>query len=156
MSIPERPWLVQIGQRRAGFYGYDWLERVIGTDAHSADNIVPEYQDLTEGDKIAFAPTEYWAGSSDSWPIVEEIVENDRLVLRFLSDPPSYVWTFQLTPLCDDRTRLVTRVRSRQKPTLLGRLLEGLTGEPVHSLIQRKMLLGVEERVERRSAQVTQ
>lgn len=147
------PWVAQIGQGRAGFYSYRSLERIIGTDPHSADRIVQEYQDLEEGDEIAFAPTEYWAGSSDSWPIVDEIVENESLVLRFPSDPPSYVWTFQLTPLGDDRTRLLTRVRSRQKPTPLGRLREGLTGEFVHFLIQRKMLFGIKDRAEQRAAQ---
>ena len=149
------PWLVQIGQGRAGFYSYDWLERVIGTDPRNTDRIVPEYQTLNEGDEIAFAPREYWAGSSDAWPVVDEIVENDRLVLRTPTDPPSYVWTFQLTPLGDDRTRLVTRVRSRQKTTPLGRLRVGLTGESIHFLIQRKMLLGVKERAEQRPAEAT-
>jgi hypothetical protein len=29
------PWLVQIGQDRAGFYGYDWVERAFGVEARS-------------------------------------------------------------------------------------------------------------------------
>jgi hypothetical protein len=36
------PWIVQIGQDRAGFYSYSWLERLVGDDIHNADRIHPE------------------------------------------------------------------------------------------------------------------
>ena len=53
------PWLVQIGDRRAGFYSYDWVERLLfpGTvhrveGERSATQIHPELQDLHLGDAI--------------------------------------------------------------------------------------------------------
>jgi hypothetical protein len=39
-------WLVQIGQDRAGFYSYTWLENLFLCDMHNADRIVPEWQRL--------------------------------------------------------------------------------------------------------------
>ena len=39
-------WLVQIGQDRAGFYTYMWLENLIGADIHNANEIHPEWQTL--------------------------------------------------------------------------------------------------------------
>ena len=38
------PWLVQMGPGRAGAYTYDWIENLFGLDMHSADRIVPEWQ----------------------------------------------------------------------------------------------------------------
>jgi hypothetical protein len=53
------PWLVEVGDRRAGFYSYDWIERHLfpGTvhyvdGTHSATSIHPELQDLRVGDCI--------------------------------------------------------------------------------------------------------
>jgi hypothetical protein len=53
-----RGW-VQIGNHRAGFYSYDWVERFIfpGTvhyaeGTHSATRIQPELQDVHIGDRI--------------------------------------------------------------------------------------------------------
>lgn len=150
------PWLIQIGAGRAGFYSYGWLERLIGTDERAADRIVSEYQDLEEGEEVAFAPTDRWAGSSPAWPVVAELVENERLVLRPPGDRPSYVWSFQLTSAEAGQTRLVTRVRSRQKSTVVGRLIDGLTAEPAHFLIQRKMLLGIKNRSEQKESRAVQ
>jgi hypothetical protein len=41
------PWLVQMGVGRGGLYSYDWLENLADLDVHSAEEIVPELQDLT-------------------------------------------------------------------------------------------------------------
>jgi hypothetical protein len=35
------PWIVQLGQGRAGFYSYDFLENLVGCDIHSADPMFP-------------------------------------------------------------------------------------------------------------------
>src|SRR6266566_6970266 len=46
------PWLVQIGQDRAGFYSNDYLENLTGANIHNADVIRPEWQVRAVGDKI--------------------------------------------------------------------------------------------------------
>ena len=46
------PWLVQIGQDRAGFYSYDWLERAAGADIHNVEEIRPQWQDRRVGDLV--------------------------------------------------------------------------------------------------------
>src|SRR3954470_18626931 len=43
-------WLVQVGQDRAGFYSYTWLENLIGANIHNANEIHPERQQLAVGD----------------------------------------------------------------------------------------------------------
>jgi hypothetical protein len=47
------PWLAQLGQGRGGLYSYDWLENLVGCDIHSADRILPQYQQpLRVGDRV--------------------------------------------------------------------------------------------------------
>jgi hypothetical protein len=43
-------------QGRGGFYSYDFLENLIGCDIHSADRIVPEYQQVEIGAQVKLAP----------------------------------------------------------------------------------------------------
>ena len=43
------PWLAQLGQDRAGFYSYDWLERAFGANVHNVSVIRPEWQARTRG-----------------------------------------------------------------------------------------------------------
>jgi len=50
------PWLVQLGQARAGFYTYDRLEQIVGAAVRSADRIVPEFQQLAVGDTVLLSP----------------------------------------------------------------------------------------------------
>ena len=49
------PWLVQIGEDRAGFYSYSLLERAVGAAIHNADVIHPEWQHLHVGDSVWLA-----------------------------------------------------------------------------------------------------
>jgi hypothetical protein len=50
------PWIAQLGQGRGGFYSYDALENLVGCDIHSADQIVPEWQDINVGDQVKLHP----------------------------------------------------------------------------------------------------
>jgi len=47
------PWLLQMGPGRGGAYTYDCIENVAELDMHSADSILPEFQDLKLGDVLA-------------------------------------------------------------------------------------------------------
>jgi hypothetical protein len=48
-----------MGQDRAGFYTYEWLEnRVLRLDIHNADRIVPEWQNVQVGDRLWFYPAD--------------------------------------------------------------------------------------------------
>ena len=50
------PWIAQLGQGRAGFYSYDFLENLAGCDIHSADRIVPGWQEIKIGDEFKLRP----------------------------------------------------------------------------------------------------
>jgi hypothetical protein len=148
------PWLVQIGQGRGGFYSYDLLENMMGLDIHSADRIVPRWQDLHVGDTIPLEP-------EGGGYTVAEIVPNRRLVLYtdgtggseldevFRRANAASTWTFLLQELDGSRTRLVVRWRARWDllSSLLS-LLIGLMLDPIEFLMENKMMRGIKERAE--------
>ncbi len=157
------PWLAQIGQGRGGFYSYDGLENLAGCDIHSADRILPEHQRVNPGDLIRLGP--------EGYPC-QQVVRADppHTLLLLGADPktgqaPDYTaprsesdtvasWLFYLDERSDGTTRLIVRQRLDygRKLALLWRMVE-----PVNFVMERRMLLGIKQRVEagRQAAQAT-
>ena len=140
------PWLVQIGQDRAGFYSYDRLERLIGDDIRNADRIHPEWQHLQRGDLVRAAQPDYLGGvlgDSLGWRVVD--IESGRSLLL-------EGWgAFVLHPQADGTTRLHVRMRQPGEPSLTGVALGALgllVFEPAHFIMERGMLLGIKARAE--------
>ena len=149
------PWLVQIGDRRGGFYSYDWVERFVfpGTvhyaeGTHSATRIHPELQDVKLGDHI------------DTGSVGRLAIGNPVTVLHPNRALVIGTWAFVLEPRSGRRTRLLVRERDtgwlRALATRRFGLLHGVAsavdyviGEPLHFAMLRRMMLGLKERAER-------
>jgi hypothetical protein len=151
------PWLVQMGQGRGGLYSYDWLENVLGLDIHSADHVDPRLQALAVGDAVRLVPE----GTQPALRfIVARIDEPVVLVLgpdrdraaAFAAHLPFPCWTFQLTPAGADRCRLVVRFQMDFEPTPLGWVAYKFALQPVHFVMERKMMLGIKQRAETSAA----
>jgi hypothetical protein len=150
-------WLVQIGQGRGGFYSYEWLENLFGCDIHNAEDIVLEWQTLKGGDKIWLAPDT--AGAPISLYLEVVTVEPPQtIVLHTPGDPaqnlakgmPDASWAFILEPIDDQTTRFLIRWRATYDASKLTVSLMNHYGlEPIHFMMERKMLLGLKERAER-------
>lgn len=133
------PWLAQIGSGRAGGYSYDWIQNLFGLDVHSADVILPQFQDIKPGDEFPFGRYGVMRVAA---------VEPDRaLVLCFFGG--NWVSTFALFPM-PETTRLVSRNRIAlgRGPTP-AQLLRTPIIELGGLLLERKMLLGIKARAER-------
>lgn len=149
------PWLVQIGQDRGGFYSYELLENMLGSDTHNADRIVPDWQHLEVGNKIRMGPKEgVWANTSN---IVGGIVPEKSLVLITPGESPTRVsaaihgngtWSFILVPVDGKTTRLIIRGRRIENPNQVIRLLYGPVVDSVQFILERKMMVGIKERAE--------
>jgi hypothetical protein len=132
------PWLVQIGQDRAGFYSYDLLERLALADIHNADRIVPEWQHLAAGDTVRLA---------------SKRIYGDVPLLRVLAiEPCQYLvlehWgAFVLRPIDERTTRFLARTHADPRG-LLGRVAELFVYDTVHFVMERKMMLGIKARAE--------
>jgi hypothetical protein len=143
------PWLIQIGQDRAGFYSYDILENLVGLHIHSADQIVAEWQSLSVGDSIRLT-SRGWMGRQDGVVLPVARLEVPRsLVLR--ESPPSLpwnaVWSFHIVPTSASSCRLISRSRSERLPVRLRFVAVVMT--PLTAGMTRRMLLGVKARAER-------
>jgi hypothetical protein len=137
------PWLVQLGQGRGGLYSYDWLENLVGCGVHSTDRVMPELQvPLKVGDRIV-----RMARHAPYNPVAF-VDPGHALVLGGVRDPDedlfagraSSTWAFIAEPVDDHTCRLVIRSRGR---SLIARLQA-----PMQFVMQRKMMLGIKQRVE--------
>jgi hypothetical protein len=125
------PWLAQIGQDRGGFYSYEWLENLAGCELRNADRIHPEWQQRAVGEIVPLHPTL-------GLPVA--YFEPGRTLVLDGWGP------FVVEPIDDKRTRLISRSRV---PKGWGAVSYSLLLEIPHFVMQRKMLLGIKERVER-------
>jgi hypothetical protein len=133
------PWLVQMGSDRGGVYTYDWIENLFGLNMHSADEILPQYQDLKVGDEMPLGPGR---------PVmrVEVCDFQQTLAVRFADG--NWVWIFALVA-GDGRTRLISRNRiATPGASAVARLFGLLVMEPGSLVMERKMLLGIKKRAE--------
>jgi hypothetical protein len=133
------PWLVQMGNTRAGWYSYDWLDNL---GRPSAQQLLPEWQTLAIGDLVPMSPDGKQGMYVKDFRTNEFIVWGDK--------PSDATWTWGLYRQSDSHTRLITRVRLRYRwfsPTILFSLLVEFTD----IVMIRKSLLGIRQRAERAS-----
>jgi hypothetical protein len=126
------PWIAQIGQDRAGFYSYEWLENLAGCEMENADRIHPEWQDRQVGETIRLHPDTGLRVTAFEPGRVLGIENWGNLVLR------------EQGP---DRCRLIVRGRA---PSGALALAYGLLLEIPHFVMERKMLLGIKRLAEGR------
>jgi hypothetical protein len=151
------PWISQIGQNRAGFYSYSWLEDLAGADIHNTYRIVAAWQSRRAGDDVWLAPP----GRFGSLPHMKvAILDPERaMVLVPAVDYPtvardgagaSFIWCFLLAPIDAGTTRLICRqVAASSDPGLWQRAVGYLFWEAAHFLMERKMMLTVKSLAER-------
>ena len=142
------PWLVQVGQDRAGFYSYEGLEQLIGADIRNADRVHPEWQSLAVGDLVRAVQPDYLGGRlgrDAGWRVVE-LVPGRAIVLGGWG-------AFVLRPMDDGTTRLHVRLRGPGRPSVASVALgpaSVLAFEPAHFIMERGMLRGIRARAEGR------
>jgi hypothetical protein len=130
-------WLVQVGQDRAGFYTYTWLENLIGADIHNANEIHPEWQHLAVGDTWRLVPPDYlWGLGKDAVTPVLISEPGYALVLEMWG-----AWIIE--PIDEHTSRLIVRGESGS-PNLMAKMVL----DPIVFTMQRRMLLGIKARAE--------
>lgn len=156
---PEKvwPWLLQMGQDRGGFYSNDWLENLIGLDMHDAQVVRPEWQHRELGDVVRLVPDRWLGGLAGSLisgrkgaPVGPRIwlLEKDRAI----ADSPA---RFVLLPAESQTTRLLLResiASNRPGGGVAGEVVGWLIWDPMHFVMEQRMLRGIQERVEERPA----
>lgn len=172
------PWLVQMGYERAGWYSYDAMDN----KGRSADQIMPEFQDITVGQIM---PTHPGGGFR------VEVVEPERALVLYTdtdlvkeqarraeeegkAEPPTpglkfsgavggaafpefaASWAFFLQPTEDGKSRLIERFRARTPGNGPANVVLGEIMGTGIVLMTRKQMIGIKERVERASGRLTE
>jgi protein-S-isoprenylcysteine O-methyltransferase Ste14 len=144
------PWLAQLGWDKGGLYSYEWLENLFGCQMKNADQIVPAWQNVQVGDafrmdrripalKVALAQPPH------------------ALVIYGGPDPgaapapglPRVAWQFVVEPASGGGSRLIVRWKSALPPGFAMELFNKTLLEPVHFMMEERLLRGVKERAER-------
>ena len=151
------PWLVQIGQGRGGFYGYEFLENLIGCNIHNADRIIPEFQHLDVGDEIRHHPklSHYEVAVVEPSRVLvlhTGVDSNTMNTTEHTNTKPKkyinaiYIWF--LDELGNGDTRLITRGRYDYRGLKNVLTSNRFLLEPIAFTTSRKMLIGIKKRAE--------
>jgi len=130
-------WLVQVGQERAGFYTYTWLENLVGADIHNTNEIHLEWQRLAVGDAWRLVPADYLGGVGKDAAAKVLIVESGQVLVTEIFG------AHVLVPIDESTTRLI--VRGESSPS---NLLITMLWKPIVFTLERRMLLGIKARAE--------
>ena len=134
------PWLMQMGSGKGGVYTYDWIENLFGLHMHSADEILPQFQDRKVGDVEQL-------GKNGPRLRVATLDPERAMVLH--SEDGNWVWAFCLYPEGPGRTILLSRNRIATPGAGWAQRAFGiLVMEPGSLVMERKMLLGIKSRAE--------
>jgi len=156
------PWLAQIGHKRAGWYSYDWIHRILGVAGSvddpygSATRIIPDLQEPQVGDRIDIAP-----GMGFTITAIEpgqSLVLNANMNMETWDSfdpaettPEKYLqssWVWYLEKVDEENSRLIVRTRQDYNPSLPNTLLIRGLIEPGGFLMERKTLLNIKRRAE--------
>ena len=142
------PWLVQIGNQRAGWYSWDGIHRIlqvagsVDDDRGSANRIIPELQNLAVGDVIRMMPEDM---DIPGYTVVS--MEPNRALVTHVDDENASTWVWVLDPIDANTTRLIVRFRQTWQPGMMG-LMIWVGDEGGSLLMQPKTLSGIKQRVE--------
>ena len=147
------PWLVQMGYGRGGWYSYDVLERFVGAgdfvDGGSGRRIIPELQTLALNDIVSLSAKGGLTVACLDRPHALVLHCRMNMITAALArggDPAvlDWTWAFVLKPRDATTCRLLVRTRAEFRPRVLA--MFGLLLDPVHFVMERKMLLTIQQR----------
>ena len=151
------PWVAQLGADRAGFYSYQWLENLAACRIQNAETVHPLWE-IDSGDPLVLHPKlppfRVVAKERERYFIAHVPLDGDarRKGMPWVEAS----WLFQVEPIGPNRCRLVSRYRVHLSGEWRNRIAfgPGLL-EPIGSVMDREMLLGVKRRAEETRARAT-
>ncbi len=156
-NAPEKvwPWLMQIGQDRSGFYSYTRLENLIGCEMPEVHYLRPDWPDRSVGETVWFGTPKHFDGQAKMMALLVDsprafvmVSTSDWQKITSGSQGTEASWAFILIPVDASHTRLIARLRSGPPKTLGTSLLGSAFWDPMHFIMERRMLLTVKELAE--------
>lgn len=107
------PWIAQLGQDRAGFYSFEFLENLVGCQITGATSVHPQWQDVKPGDSFFLHPEVALR--------VAQVEPGSHLVVTSQGgDAPGEMdfestWGFYLSPAAGSSGEPATRLHLRER-----------------------------------------
>jgi hypothetical protein len=148
-------WLIQIGQDRAGFYSYRWLENLARADMPEIHALMPEFAKRSPGETVWLARPDRYGGRARM--VIGLLIEGRALILVATEDAdraltegraPSGTWGFLVEPIDARRTRLIARSRAGTRKDVAARVADLGFWEPAHFVMERRMLMTIKRLAE--------
>ena len=139
------PWIVQIGYKRAGFYGFDNLDN---GGFRSSQKMLSQFQNLQAGDSI---PGGEYKGKTYNLLEVVEMNPQKEMLWVFLKGTPweGATWSWGLYRIDDKRTRLISRLRQNYKLESFQEIISWSLIDAIEILMMRTTLRGIKYRAEK-------
>jgi hypothetical protein len=137
-------YLMQLGCDRAGWYSIDALDH---GGIESIDHLVPGWESRKPGDRISATL------SHDSFFEVYQVEHEMHFVIggetKRFGGPYKMTWAFILTPIGEDATHLISRVRMTSSPPWADWVMGNLVYPPIHTLMSAAQLRHIKQLAER-------
>ncbi len=160
-ATPEQiwPWIMQIGQDRAGYYSYAWLENLFRAQMSNTLQLVPAWQHRQVGDDLWMAAKHRYGGRArmtvahlEPYRAMVNVAYDDRETALKAQWAPHGSWNFLLQPISSEAssspiTRLVMRSILPEEMGLGARVFS-LFWDPAHFIMERKMMRTVKSLAE--------
>ena len=131
------PWITQIGQDRAGFYSYRWLENLMGAQMPDVREIHSQWSHREVGEYLVMAPIERY-GDIARMKLAEE-----EPIRRLTYVNKEGVWSFILEPVASDQCRFICRGTWIPSHNPLAHVARWLIFDPGHYLMEWKMMRSI-------------
>lgn len=168
-ATPEQiwPWIMQIGQDRAGYYSYSWLENLFRAEMNNTFQLVPAWQHRSVGDDLWMAAKHRYGGRArmtvariEPFHAMVNVAYADRDAALNAQWAPHGSWNFLLLPISGGDsscpiTRLIMRTVLPERMSLAERAAS-LFWDPAHFIMERKMMRTIKILVEQRLGQQAQ
>lgn len=151
------PYFRQLGQDRAGFYSYDFLEQLFGAEIYNTYTIKKEWQERKQGDAVLFAPKDKFNGMAKMYVAVW--IPNKAMIFVTPDDynklkngnKASGLWGFVLEPIDKNTTKLVMLSKGIDgvSSPFGGKISTYLFWDNAHFIMERKMMLTLKQLAER-------
>jgi hypothetical protein len=143
------PWIIQMGDTRAGFYSYTFIENLVvkvttdpsyGVVYRNANRIVPEWQDPQPGLAIIQDAVQIEQVQPGEWLLAQSL----------MPEMMNWVWVWQVRPIDGgQRTRLLVRMRIEIPDSAgMGNPAIGFFMDIGGFVMERGMMLGIKARAE--------
>jgi hypothetical protein len=146
------PWLAQLGQDRGGFYSFDLLENAVGCRMPTKDMLRPERQTCNLGDRLWMYPPNRAGGigfaTLREYEPGHALAFGTRMTGTTRFQPEDGSWSFVAIPIDAGTTRVIVRGRGAPRTSLGLLAFDRIIFEPMHFMMERRMLIGLRELVE--------